>query len=226
VSPTAPACYRMAMHSLLSIFAGSFVIGFSGAIIPGPMFTVTLREAARHGFWAGPLVVLGHGLLELALVVALLQGLDHWLQTPRFTGTVGLVGGLVLMWMALAMLRGLPKLQLRLDGSAPGRRGGAVLGGVVTSLSNPYWTLWWATVGMGYLALTAGTGVPGTAAFFSGHILSDLVWFTLISTLIHCGRRFFTDRLYRWLVGVCALLLLYFAAIFTRSGWTTLANLP
>ena len=210
------------MQTLPSIFAGSFVIGFSGAIMPGPMLTVTIREAGRHGLWAGPLVVLGHGLLELALVVALLQGLDRWLQTPLFTGTVGLVGGLMLLVMALAMLRGLRGLRLQLEGDPGGRKGGAVLGGVVTSLSNPYWTLWWATVGMGYLTLTTGTGVPGTVAFFTGHILSDLVWFTLIATLIHCGRRFFTDRLYRWLVGSCALLLLYFAAVFTHSGWCTL----
>ena len=213
------------MQTLSSIFAGSFMIGFSGAIMPGPMLTVTIREAGRRGFWAGPLVVLGHGLLELALVVALLQGLDRWLGAPLFTGTVGLVGGAMLLMMAVSMLRGQPRLRLQLEGSADRGRGGAVLGGVVTSLSNPYWTLWWATVGMGYLTLTTGTGLPGTAAFFAGHILSDLVWFTLIATLIHCGRRFFTDRLYRWLVGGCALLLLYFAAVFIHSGWRTLADL-
>ncbi|MDF1552547.1 MAG: LysE family transporter [Deferrisomatales bacterium] len=213
------------MQTLPAIFAGSFIIGFSGAIMPGPMLTVTIREAGQRGFWAGPLVVLGHGLLELALVVALLQGLDGWLQAPQFTGTVGLVGGAMLLVMAVAMLRGLPGLRLQLEGSTGRGRGGAVLGGVLTSLSNPYWTLWWATVGMGYLTLTRGTGVRGTVAFFAGHILSDLVWFTLIAALIHYGRRFCTDRVYRWLVGGCALLLLYFAAIFTRSGWRTLASL-
>ena len=30
---------------------------------------------------------------------------------------------------------------------------------------------------------------------------------------------------YRWLVGGCALLLLYFAAVFIHSGWRTLADL-
>jgi threonine/homoserine/homoserine lactone efflux protein len=213
------------MQTLPSIFLGSFVIGFSGAIMPGPMLTVTIREATRRGFWAGPLVVLGHGLLELALVVALLHGLGRWIETPLFSAAVGLVGGVMLLVMALGMLRGLPGLRLQLENTVPGHRGGAILGGVITSLSNPYWTLWWATVGMGYLALTAGTGLPGTTAFFGGHILSDLVWFSLISTLIHYGRRFFTDRVYRFLVGGCAVLLLYFAVVFTHSGWRALATL-
>ena len=213
------------MQTLPSIFVGSFLIGFSGAIMPGPMLTVTIREATRRGFWAGPLVVLGHGLLELALVVALLHGLGRWIDTPLFSATVGLVGGLMMLVMALGMLRSLPNLRLQLENAAPGKRGGAVLGGLLTSLSNPYWTLWWATVGVGYLALTAGAGVAGTTAFFGGHILSDLVWFSLVSTLVHYGRRFFTDRSYRFLVGGCAVLLLYFAATFTHSGWQALAAL-
>lgn len=212
------------MQTLPSIFLGSFLIAFSGAVLPGPMFTVTVREASRRGFWAGPLVVLGHALLELALVVALLQGLDHWLQSARFTGTVGLVGGAMLLAMAAMMLRDLPALRLPLEESADRGRRGAVLSGVITSLANPYWILWWATVGMGYLTLTRGRGAAGTAAFFVGHALADLLWFTLVAGLIHCGRRFLTDRRYRWLVGGCAALLLYFAGVFIHSGWRTLAG--
>ena len=212
------------MQTLPTIFVGSFVIGFSGAIMPGPMLTVTIREAAQRGFWAGPLVVLGHGLLELTLVVALLQGLDRWLGAPLFTGTVGLVGGVMLLIMAVAMLRGLPRLRLQLEDNAGRGRGGAVWGGVITSLSNPYWTLWWATVGTGYLTLTAGTGVPGTAAFFTGHILSDLVWFTLVSCVIHFGKKLMSDRIFRVLVGGCALVLLYFGVFFLHSGFSYLTQ--
>ena len=213
------------MQTLPTIFAGSFLIAFSGAVMPGPMFTVTVREASRRGFWAGPLVVLGHGLLELALTVALLQGLNPWLQAPMFTGTAGLLGGVMLMGMAIAMLRGLPGLRLQLENSTGRSRYGAVLGGVATSLANPYWLLWWVTVGMGYLTMTSGRGLPGTAAFFVGHLLADLVWFTLVATLVHYGRRFFTNRVYCWLMGGCALLLLYCAAVFTQSGWLILINL-
>ncbi len=212
-----------ALHTLPSIFAGSFIIGFSGAMMPGPMLTVTVREAARKGFWSGPLVVLGHAILELSLVVALLAGLAAVVSNPWFLGWVGLLGGSVLLWMAWGMLRSAPSPTLALE-AEDGGRGGPVLGGVVTSLTNPYFTLWWATVGLSYLTLAAGHGWRGGVAFYSGHILSDLVWYSLVSGGLHLGRRFLSDRLYRGLVVGCALLLLYFGFAFTRSGlehlWT------
>jgi len=205
------------VQSLTSIFLGSFVIGFSGAMMPGPMLTVTIRESARRGFWAGPLVVLGHGILELTLVAALVLGLGALVSKPLFLGAVGVLGGAILLWMAWGMLRGLRTLSLRLEASGA-TPGGPIVGGVVTSLSNPYWTLWWATVGLSYVSLTAGTGWQGPTAFFTGHILSDLVWYSLISSILHCGRRFLTDRVYRCLVGGCALLLVYFGLVFLAGG--------
>jgi threonine/homoserine/homoserine lactone efflux protein len=204
-----------------SIFFGSFIIGFSGAMMPGPMLTVTIREAARRGFWAGPLVVVGHGLLELALVLALVLGLGVFFTRPGFMGVVGLLGGAILLWMAWGMFRGLGSLSLTLEAATPGR-GSPVVGGVLTSLSNPYWTLWWATVGLSYVTLTAGTGWKGTAAFFTGHVLSDFVWYSLVSGILHFGRKFLSDRVYRCLVGGCALILVYFGAAFVRPGFVTL----
>jgi threonine/homoserine/homoserine lactone efflux protein len=210
--------------SLLTVFVGSFAIGFSGAMMPGPMLTVTIREAARRGFWAGPLVVLGHGLLELSLVVALVLGLSALFAKPLFMGVVGLLGGAILLWMAWGMLRNVRTLSLSLEARGA-VRAGPVGSGIITSLSNPYWTLWWATVGLSYLTLTSGTGWRGPTFFFTGHILSDLVWYSLVSAILHFGRRFLSDRVYRFLVGGCALLLVYFGAVFVRSGLGALRGL-
>jgi threonine/homoserine/homoserine lactone efflux protein len=86
----------------------SFVVALSGALMPGPLLTITVGEAARRGFWAGPLIILGHGMLELTLVILLLVGLGSILNTPLILGTVGLVGGGVLAWMGLGLIAGLP----------------------------------------------------------------------------------------------------------------------
>src|SRR3972149_5217323 len=48
-----------------------------------------------------------------------------------------------------------------------------VADGIIASISNPYWSLWWATIGLGYLALSSGQGLTGVAFFFAGHILAD-----------------------------------------------------
>ena len=54
--------------ALVLLFFSSIVIALSGAMMPGPMLTVVVTETPRHGARAGPLVVLGHGILELVLL--------------------------------------------------------------------------------------------------------------------------------------------------------------
>lgn len=206
------------MSSLPSVFLGSFAIALSGAVMPGPLFTVTVRDAAREGFWVGPLLILGHAVLELTLVVALVLGLAPFLNRPPVLASIGLIGGVVLLWMAWGMLRDLPRLRFTLEARETARRGNRVLAGIVLSLSNPYWSLWWATVGLSYLTLTAGRGWVGAGTFFAGHILADLAWYSLVSGAVHAGRQFLSDRLYRILVGACSLVLLCFGAAFLWSG--------
>ena len=78
--------------TLSEIFISSFIIGFSGALTPGPVLSVTIVESSRRGFLAGPLITLGHGLAELGWLVLLgslpflgadLYGLCVDLRGPR-----------------------------------------------------------------------------------------------------------------------------------------------
>ena len=46
-------------------------------MMPGPLLTVTISEAARRGPLAGPLLVAGHAVLEGALVALLFFGLGE-----------------------------------------------------------------------------------------------------------------------------------------------------
>ena len=79
--------------------------------------------------------------------------------------------------------------------------------GVLLSLLNPYWSIWWATVGLLYItqALQGGTGV--VAAFYSGHILADLAWYSLVAALLAGGRRFVSRKVYAGVLLVCSLFL-------------------
>jgi threonine/homoserine/homoserine lactone efflux protein len=203
--------------ALASIFVSSFVIALSGAMMPGPLLTVTISESGRRGAVAGPLMILGHGILELILVFALLAGLAPLLTREWVFILIALAGGGVLLWMALSMLRELP--ELRLDASpSPGKRQNLVLAGIVFSLANPYWTIWWASIGLGYIMHSWKFGALGIFFFYTGHILADLAWYTLVSLGIARGRRFFSDRMYRRLIGACAMCLLLFSGYFFWSG--------
>jgi threonine/homoserine/homoserine lactone efflux protein len=211
---------------LLLIFATSYGLSFSGAIMPGPLFTATVSESAKRGFIAGPLLILGHALLELVLVCALLLGLSELMKANLFVIIVSLVGGVVMLGMAASMALGIPRLTLakKRDAGDAGiasekpRRGDIVLAGLVISLSNPYFFIWWATIGVGYLGSCLAFGIPGVIVFYVAHILGDATWYSGISLLIAGGKRWLNDLRYRILVGACAGLIAYFGVSFAIEG--------
>ncbi|MBM3141117.1 MAG: hypothetical protein FJZ92_13160 [Chloroflexi bacterium] len=91
--------------------------------------------------------------------------------------------------------------------------------GALVSVANPYWIVWWATVGSKLTSDSLAAGWPGPAAVFVGHILSDLIWLTGVAALVSSGtRRLGGDGWYRGLLGACALFLLAIGGYFVVSG--------
>jgi threonine/homoserine/homoserine lactone efflux protein len=147
----------MELWVLAGVPATSFIVALSGALMPGPLLTVTVGEAARRGFWAGPLIIVGHALLELALVILLLVGVGAWLHRPAVLGLVGVLGAGMLGWMGLALMRASRHSRLEFDPQADTGLH-PILAGVLLSLANPYWLLWWVTIGLGYVMFAAQYG--------------------------------------------------------------------
>jgi threonine/homoserine/homoserine lactone efflux protein len=212
--------------ALAGAFAGSFVVAFSGAMMPGPLLTVTIAESGRRGAKAGPLLIVGHSVLELVMLAALLLGAGPFLQQRWTTVVLGLAGGTVLTWMAVGIFRAVPTLRVEAgpQPTSPGRH--PVVVGVLMSLANPYWALWWATIGLGYLTFARQLGLPGVVVFFLGHILGDFVWYTAVSWSFSHGRRFLSDKVYRGIMIVCGVALAGFAVWFGWQGATVLCRIP
>ena len=250
------------MLALLAIFGSSFLISLSGALMPGPLFTLSVRETLRRGFWVGPLLATGHALIELALVVGLALGLSEFLGEGKGTAVVAMLGGLFLMWMGYEMLRTAPRQELRLapqpapipipiedppwrsaglsyrqrllaamrGSDAPGATSGlrstaAVLvpAGVLVSAANPYWIIWWATVGMAYVDKALDHGAAGVGSFFTAHILSDFAWLSLVAFALVTGRHLMSTPVYRGILIVCGAFLVGLGGWFIYSGVSFLA---
>ena len=212
------------LPQLALIFGTAFIVGFSGAMMPGPLLAVTIHESTRRGSVAGPLIVLGHAVLEAALVGAIVLGLASFLRSPLVIGVVGIAGGAMMGWMGQDMVRSARRLSLRAATSAPSRMH-PVAAGVVVSLSNPYWTIWWATTGITYLIMGLKYGMAGVLVFFAGHILSDLTWYTLVSVGVARGRTLMSDSVYRRAIALCGVALIAFGIWFLSTGIGRLAEL-
>jgi len=207
----------------MEIFLLSWAVGFSGAIMPGPLLTFNIKETLKRGFWAGPQLVLGHAVLEGALVLGLVLGLGTLLELEISRGIISFLGGAFLLWTAWGMLRYEGKESI-LSQESVGREAGMspVVAGVVISLANPYWTIWWATLGLGFLIPAQKMGVTGVLLFFSGHVLADFIWYTTVSFAVAGGKKVINPKVYRGVIIICGLFLVYLAFDFLRLGVETL----
>ncbi|MBE3123781.1 MAG: LysE family transporter [Planctomycetes bacterium] len=199
---------------LLALAFGSFFLALSGALVPGPMFSATVAGSHRKGFWFGPGVILGHALAELAVLGLLVLGLASFLENRWVLVTIGAVGAVALVWMGVGLVRQArrpPDVE-----QAAVLRLGAVPTGIITSILNPYWYLWWVTQPALLLASAVALGWPGIAAFFAGHISADLGWYSLASLSVSRGKHLLQGRLYKGLLIGCAGILFVMAVLFAR----------
>ncbi len=215
----------MTLAGLWVVFSLSFVMSLSGAVMPGPLFTYTVARTlvtGRAGWLTGARVIAGHAALEGLLVCGLVLGVVSFLRAPAAVKVIGVVGGLLLLYVGFGLLREAIRgggLALAGAGQAPVAPAGVagrlppVLAGVLLSMSNPYWWIWWVTVGSAFLLRFDISFARGGAllAFFLGHELGDLAWFTAVSTALHLGRRSFSRGLMTVILGACGVVIIGFA---------------
>lgn len=209
---------------LVGIFITSFIVGLSGAMSPGPLSVIAFTEGPRLGRWTGTKLALGHGLVEGPLVFAIAFGFGEWLKRPLVGAVIGIAGGVMLGWMGWGLLRGafsrtLSLSELERQGSqSVHTQIGLLPAGVLLSVSNPYWSLWWASIGAGFILASWEYGFLGLGIFYLAHWLTDFSWLTILSFLTASGRRFMSDRVYRAILLMCGLFLLFFSVYFLYSG--------
>jgi threonine/homoserine/homoserine lactone efflux protein len=209
-----------AMFQLLGIF---FIISLSGALSPGPLTTMAIAEGSRRGKWSGWWLSVGHGLVEGAYVavIALILwlGREAWLEQPMVAGVIALVGGGFLAWMGWGMATAAWRHQLTLSGAtAKNSRFGLVPTGILFSLSNPYWWIWWALITPLYIRQALAWGILGLAILFLVHWSTDIGWLTGLGWLTGTGHSLLNPRAYRWIMVVCGVALLLFGMLFIMAG--------
>ncbi|MFQ5498781.1 MAG: LysE family transporter [Candidatus Zixiibacteriota bacterium] len=207
---------------LLALFINSFVVGLSGALMPGPLLAVGIAETPRSGWQTGPIISVGHAIAEIGVVVALSMGVVVVAQRPIVTSAIGIVGGVALVLMAISMGRDVLTNRVRYGSVTVGSESKHRLAGkgITATLSNPYWFIWWATVGLAFLVESQSSGWIGPVVFYFGHILSDFVWYTLVSVLIWRGKRLLAGGGLKALILICAGFLVLLGVRFVYRGLT------
>jgi threonine/homoserine/homoserine lactone efflux protein len=196
--------------ALIAFLLKAVGISLSGVMAPGAVTTAVIAQGARRR-WAGVSMAVGHGVIEIPLIFLIMFGLGVLFQASWFRIAVGLLGGAFLVWMGVGMLRDKGGAD-----SAPGRAvdAGPMMTGLILSVGNPYFLLWWATVGLN-LALEARTlGWLAFVLFALVHWLCDLVWLTILSFGSFHGTNILGVRAQRIVLQVCGIALALFGIHF------------
>jgi threonine/homoserine/homoserine lactone efflux protein len=203
---------------LIFLFFSALTVGFSGAMMPGSLLTYTIQQSLKTGARAGILISVGHAVLELGLIFLIILGLGAVLQSDIAQAVIGLAGGALLIVMGIQMVFGAVRGTVRIqaeDGQSNARNYKLALSGALISAANPYFLLWWAVIGLGFIMKSyAALGLGGVAVYYFGHITADFIWYVSISALIAKTRNFIKEKPYRILIGSLGGLLVYFGVTF------------
>ncbi len=204
--------------ALLAFLLSVVVISLSGVMAPGPVTAATLAAGARSRH-AGAWIATGHGVVEFPLVFLLAFGVGAFLAFPAVKAFIGIAGGLFLLLMGGEFLWNLPTLG---HGSKAQVHHHPFLTGVILTGANPYFILWWFTVGLAMVTQAMAFGILALGLFAVVHWLCDLVWLDLLSLAAFHGAEFFGRRAQRIVFMLCAAALLAFGVKFL---WDAAANL-
>jgi len=201
--------------SALEVLAMAFVVGLTGALAPGPTLVATVNSSLTGGWSVGPKVTLGHAIVEAPIFLLVMLGLNVAAETYRTP--LSLIGGLSLMAFGLLTLRGAKEASLY---QSSGLASNPYLAGALTSAANPYFWIWWLSVGSAMLMEGTRESLALAAVFMIGHWGADFSWYTLISTSIDRGRSLLSETSYRWVLFGCGAFLVLFGAYYMSRIWT------
>lgn len=215
----------MAFTTEFYLFLASVIlISLTGVMMPGPLFAVTIEKAAKRKT-AGLLISVGHGIIEFPLMFLIYYGIDQIvaseiLQTVQVT--VGLIGGMLMMFMGVQMFRKRNKVIEKYE--SPKQE--SLIAGIWTTAANAGFILWWLTIGTTLVINARSFGLVEFVIFAVVHWLCDFVWYTGVAFLIFKSQRFWTKRVNRVIVIFCLAVLISFGVWFFSSAlWLAINTL-
>ncbi|MDD5338571.1 MAG: LysE family transporter [Dehalococcoidales bacterium] len=199
---------------MLAALGTVVITSLSGVMMPGPMFTVTIAKSMKSP-WAGVLVSLGHAVIEVPLILLVYFGLGHFFQNEIVKLVLSVAGGGMIVWMGVDLFRARRKLAK--EGKDTSYN--AFVAGILMSGLNPFFLVWWATVGsLLLMSFIDAVGTWGMPFFIIVHWLCDLVWLSLVSYTIYKTHRFWGEKVQEWIFIILSLALLYFGGQFIVKG--------
>lgn len=192
----------------LSLFAVGFMAALSGVLMPGPVFVFILHQSMLKGFKAGVLAASAHAVVAVMIVILAVVGLAPLFESQAFQLYIGAIGGFSLIVLGSIIIKSSRK------SSEFGERNstisvGPFTGGLIVSLANPAFFLWWAVIGLPMLGYVMDRGgVLGVLSWMVGSLAAIFAWYGGIAYASARGRKH-VEKLLFPIALACGLFLIF-----------------
>ncbi len=206
------------INEMFDMLAMAFLIGLTGALAPGPTLVATVNSSLKTGWTAGPKIALGHAVVELLIFILIVLGLAAAAQQQQqvYSHYIAVVGGLALIIFGLLTVKESKNASLVF--AAENKTENPYLAGIITSAANPYFWVWWLSVGSALVIDGLRGGLVLAAIFMIGHWGADFGWYMLVSASLDRGKKILSEANYQRILAVCGSFLIFFGLYYlTRA---------
>jgi threonine/homoserine/homoserine lactone efflux protein len=197
-------------------------VSASGVLAPGPLFFMNLLFGTRFGMLSGFKVANGHAIVELPLIVFLAAGLVTFDSARKYSDTIALIGGMAILAFAAMQIGSIVKQKSGLANKPTSdfaSSKGPFVGGVILTALNPFFLIWWFTIGLKLILDSAAFGLmTGLAILFVFHIWMDYAWLGSTAYLASRGSRLLKSKYYPLLIAALSAVLVYYGISFVIQG--------
>lgn len=206
--------------NLSDFIATVIVVTASGALAPGPLTFAILMHGSKEGAKSGLFFAIGHTLVEFPLVLALAFGLLATIGQPLVKSLIGILGGVGLI--AFGIFQVCETVMSESLEQKPQRKGlpaGSLMLGLALTGLNPYFILWWLTIGSALIiqAIVFDT-LLGVILMYISHVWMDYAFLTGLAHLAKRGTKILGSKYYRGTLIAFGIILIYYGITFVLGA--------
>jgi threonine/homoserine/homoserine lactone efflux protein len=191
----------------------------SGALAPGPLFFETISKGAEIGAKSGLIFSISHTIVEFSLIMLFSLGLITIASESIVKTVIGLIGGTTLIIFGfLQIYKTILSKNKIIKYKKTSTRHLFLIGLAFTGL-NPYFLIWWLTVGANLIIISLEfAALAGVVFMYICHVWMDYVWYTTVAHLAKKGANVIDNKWYKTIITIFGVILVYYGITFIYGG--------
>ena len=201
------------------------LVSVSGVFSPGPLLFANLALSKYGGFWSGIKIAVGHTIIELPLIILLslpfvvLFPINLTFSTTKIITFIA--GAFLIVFGILYVVRTILTTGSPNSAINTSRIENPYLAGIMFTSLNPFFIVWWTTVGVKLISDSISLlGHPAGIAFlFFAHIWMDYAWLGLSSYLASRGFNIIRSEYHKYITILLTVPLFYYGIYFILGSF-------